>query len=400
MVKAEKVGGERSLPKGWRSVRFDEMAESITERVDDPSEAGVNFYVGLEHLDPDSLRIRRWGTPEDVAATKLRFMPGDIIFGRRRAYQRKIAVAEFEGICSAHALVLRAREEIVDKEFLPFFMQSDSFFTRALSISVGSLSPTINWRTLARQEFAVPPKSEQRRIASILWQVEKVIEGWERTLEALLKTKGAITAAEFADEMSAVPLAQLCETGGIKIGPFGSQLHASDYVSEGRPVVMPTNMDRDQILEEGIARVSDETVARLATHELNPGDILLPRRGELDRRALVLHHQRGWLCGTGSLRVRVKEDVLPLAVLYALGSPRTVKWLRDHAVGTTMPNLNTTIVSKIPISIPSQARLGEVLEALQSIEDCRASVEHHRTSSMRVKRDLSARLFAGALDVY
>src|SRR5690348_6562440 len=97
------------LPRGWRVVRFDQMADSITDRVDNPSEAGVEYYVGLEHLDPDSLNIRRWGTPNDVEATKLRFKLGDIIFGRRRAYQRKLAVADFEGICSAHALVLRAR---------------------------------------------------------------------------------------------------------------------------------------------------------------------------------------------------------------------------------------------------------------------------------------------------
>src|SRR5437016_5027708 len=105
----------RVLSNGWRMVRFDEMAESITVRVDNPSEAGVERYVGLEHLDPDSLKIRRWGQPDEVEATKLRFKPGDVVFARRRAYQRKLGVADFEGICSAHALVLRARESVVDK---------------------------------------------------------------------------------------------------------------------------------------------------------------------------------------------------------------------------------------------------------------------------------------------
>ena len=141
------------LREGWRTVHFGEMAHSITDRVDIPAESGVERYVGLEHLDPESLKIRRWGAITDVEATKLRFQPDDIIFGRRRAYQRKVAVADFEGICSAHALVLRAREDVALKEFLPFFMQSETFFDRALSISVGSLSPTINWKTLAQQEM-------------------------------------------------------------------------------------------------------------------------------------------------------------------------------------------------------------------------------------------------------
>jgi len=156
------------LKKGWRVWRFDQIATMVNDRVDDPAEANVDYYVGLEHLDPESLTIRRWGSPSDVNATKLLFRKGDIIFGRRRVYQRKLAVAHFDGICSAHALVLRAKPEVVVPEFLPFFMQSDLFMERAKQISVGSLSPTINWKTLAKEEFALPPMEEQKRISKLL----------------------------------------------------------------------------------------------------------------------------------------------------------------------------------------------------------------------------------------
>jgi type I restriction enzyme, S subunit len=181
-----------NLPEGWRIVRFDQMAQNITDRVDNPSEANVDRYVGLEHLDPESLKIRRWGKPDDVEATKLRFQPGDIIFGKRRFYQRKLAVADFEGICSAHALVLRAREDSVVKDFLPFFMQSETFFERAMSISVGSLSPTINWTALARQEFAIPPKDEQRRIADILWAADDACVKDHAVLEAAKSVRNEV----------------------------------------------------------------------------------------------------------------------------------------------------------------------------------------------------------------
>lgn len=152
----------------WTSVRFDQIATQISDRVDNPAEAGVERYVGLEHLDSDNLRIRRWGEPTDVESTKLRFHLGDIIFGKRRVYQRKVAVADFEGICSAHAMVLRAMPGAVLPEFLPFFMQSDLFMERALSISVGSLSPTINWKALAAEEFLLPPIQEQARLVEAL----------------------------------------------------------------------------------------------------------------------------------------------------------------------------------------------------------------------------------------
>lgn len=157
---------------GWKVWRFEQMATNVNVRIDNPSESGMEHYVGLEHLDSDSLRIRRWGSPDDVEATKLYFKKGDIIFGRRRAYQRKLGVAEFDGICSAHAMVVRAKPEVVLPEFLPFFMQSDLFMTRAVEISVGSLSPTINWKTMAVQEFSLPPIEEQQRIADLLSEIE------------------------------------------------------------------------------------------------------------------------------------------------------------------------------------------------------------------------------------
>jgi type I restriction enzyme S subunit len=160
------------LKPGWRRVKFGEIAENVNDRVDHPSQAGVDRYVGLEHLDPDNLTIRRWGTPDQVESTKLRFRPGDIIFGKRRAYQRKLAVADFDGICSAHAMVLRAKPGAVVPEFLPFFMQSDTFMERAQAISVGSLSPTINWKTLAAEEFDLPSIQEQEKLSMLLSALE------------------------------------------------------------------------------------------------------------------------------------------------------------------------------------------------------------------------------------
>jgi len=180
----------------WSVIRFDQIVECLTVRVE-PSETTLERYVGLEHLDPETLKISRWGTPSDVIGEKLHFWPGDIIFGKRRAYQKKLAVADFEGICSAHAMVLRARSEIVLPEFLPFFMQSDMFFERALSISVGSLSPTINWGTLAKQEFPLPPLDEQRRIAEILWAADEVITKNLITLQRIISLKDSVEEESF-----------------------------------------------------------------------------------------------------------------------------------------------------------------------------------------------------------
>ncbi|WP_205628588.1 restriction endonuclease subunit S [Hyalangium minutum] len=178
-------------------MKFGEIAQCVNDRVDDPKAAGVDRYVGLEHLDPESLSVRRWGTPDDVESTKLRFKPGDIIFGKRRAYQRKLAVADFEGICSAHAMVLRAKPDAVFPEFLPFFMQSDPFMERAIAISVGSLSPTINWKTLAEEEFTLPPLEAQRRLSTALQAARACRESFLETQRAIEATRRSLLFSIF-----------------------------------------------------------------------------------------------------------------------------------------------------------------------------------------------------------
>lgn len=177
-------------PSKLTSYRFDQLADQINQRVM-PAEADVERYVGLEHLDPDSLRIRRWGDPSEVESTKLRFEPGDIIFGKRRVYQRKVAVADTDGICSAHAMVLRAKPDTVLPEFLPFFMQSDLFMERALSISVGSLSPTINWKALAKEEFLLPPIQEQARLVETLAAHRAAFESLQELEDRLTSVQNA-----------------------------------------------------------------------------------------------------------------------------------------------------------------------------------------------------------------
>jgi type I restriction enzyme S subunit len=168
----------------WQTFRFEEIAEKISKTVK-PEEADVDIYVGLEHLDAEDIHIKRKGVPSDVKGGKLRCYPGDIIFGKRRAYQRKAAIVDFEGICSAHAFVFRANPDVIEPELFPFFLHSDQFMHRMVDISVGGLSPTINWGDLKGQEFLLPPKDQQKQLAELLWAMDDVIEKEREVLERL-----------------------------------------------------------------------------------------------------------------------------------------------------------------------------------------------------------------------
>lgn len=130
------------------------------------------------------MKIKRFGKTESLKGDKLKIYKGDLIFAKRNAYLKRVAIADFDAVASAHSLVLRAKPENVLPEFLPFFLMSEKFWLRAVEISVGSLSPTINWRVLAKQEFLLPPKDQQKKIAELLWAMDEVIEKNNDILES------------------------------------------------------------------------------------------------------------------------------------------------------------------------------------------------------------------------
>lgn len=156
----------------------------------------------------------------------------------------------------------------------------------------------------------------------------------------------------------------------IQTGPFGSQLHQSDYSEEGTPVVMPKDLVNGHISEASIARVSEDHVNRLSRHKIEVGDILYSRRGDVGRCAFATELEQGWLCGTGCLRVTIdKSKAIPKFVFYQLQKAETVGWVEKHAVGATMLNLNTSILSSVPIDMPSLAEQQTVVDILSAYDD-------------------------------
>lgn len=157
----------------------------------------------------------------------------------------------------------------------------------------------------------------------------------------------------------------------IQTGPFGSQLHQSDYSECGTPVVMPKDLVGGKISEESIARVDKTHVERLCRHKIEVGDILYSRRGDVGRCAHVTKKEEGWLCGTGCLRVTIdSEKADSRFVFFQLQHPDTVGWVEKHAVGATMLNLNTTILSSVPIRLPAleiQKRIADILSAYDDL---------------------------------
>lgn len=159
----------------------------------------------------------------------------------------------------------------------------------------------------------------------------------------------------------------------IQTGPFGSQLHQSDYSDIGTPVIMPKDIVDGKISDDSIARVEEAHVNRLARHKVNEGDIIYPRRGDVRKCAYTVAEQSGWLCGTGCLRVTIdNKKAVPKYVFYHLQEEKTRGWIEKHAIGATMLNLNTSILSNIPLRIPRldvQKKIATILSRYDSLID-------------------------------
>lgn len=172
----------------WQRVRFGDVVENLNETERYPIAAGIERYIGLEHLEPGSLHIRSWGNVENGTTFTRLCRSGQVLFGKRRAYQRKVAIAEFDAVVSGDIYVLKPKNDRLLPELLPFLCMSERFFKFAVETSAGSLSPRTNWSHLARFEFDLPPLDQQRRIAEILWGLDEVACVWEaleRALQAL-----------------------------------------------------------------------------------------------------------------------------------------------------------------------------------------------------------------------
>lgn len=156
----------------------------------------------------------------------------------------------------------------------------------------------------------------------------------------------------------------------IQTGPFGSQLHQSDYSEEGYPVIMPKDLIEGHISEASIARVSKKYVERLCKHKTELGDIIYSRRGDVGRCAFVTDKETGWLCGTGCIRVTIdKSKAVSKYVFYYLQTSESIGWVENHAVGSTMLNLNTSILSGVPLKLPPKNVQNKIVDVLSSY-DC------------------------------
>lgn len=255
--------------------KFEDIAFNSTEKKK-PVDQDKYTYLGLEHLDPDSIYVTRFGAETAPKGNKLIMKKGDVLFGKRRAYQKKVAIAPFDGIFSAHGMVLRPKEEVIDKDFFPMFIKSDYFLDAAIQISVGSLSPTINWRDLKELEFELPSLEEQRKLAEVLWAIYDTKDKYKK----LILATDELVKSQFIEMFQNCPKIELGTITTISAGQ--SSPSDDEFSVEGIPFIKAGNLEGLKLgkyVEEQCNLVSDEIVKNKKLKLQSKGTILVAKSG-------------------------------------------------------------------------------------------------------------------------
>ena len=356
----------------WKRMPFGQFAENINERVE-PADAAEEIYVGLDDLDSGCLHLRRWGKGSDVIGTKLRFCKGDIIFGRRRAYQRKLIVADFDGICSAHALVVRAKPEVALPDFLPFLMMSDKFMNRAVEISVGSLSPTINWTTLKLEEFDLPPIDQQRRIAEILRRVDESVEASTVQFEAASALKRVAMDQSTAQSGPSPAFRPIGEVASFQYGLSCPLNETGEY-----PVLRMMNFDEEVVVANDLKYV-DMSRDLAKGFMLEKGDILFNRTNsaELVGKVGLFRLTGSYLFASYLVRVKADQKVLlPEFLNFYLNSDIGQKAIRAYATpGVSQSNISAGSLKKLLVPVPSLPEQEIAIRNLSNVATTKKAVK-------------------------
>lgn len=252
--------------------RFSEIAFNSTAKKK-PTEADKDTYIGLEHLDSGSLTVSRWGSDVAPIGEKLIMKKGDVLFGKRRAYQKKVAIAPFDGIFSAHGMVLRPNEAVITQEYFPLFISSDYFLDEAIRISVGSLSPTVNWKDLKDLSFNIPTIEEQRRITPLVWAA---IES-KNAYIALLERTDELVKSQFIEMFGCtsnceyLPLEACCSS--VTGGSTPSMKH-EEYYGGNVPFIKSGDV-KSTYVTSGALWLTEEALVKTTAKYVPTGSVIV-----------------------------------------------------------------------------------------------------------------------------
>ncbi|MGD0959411.1 MAG: hypothetical protein ABSB19_06365 [Methylomonas sp.] len=384
--------------KDWPRVKFGDVVRLSKARCADPLAEGIERFVGLEHLEPGDLRIQNWGSVADGITFTSVFKPGQVLFGKRRAYQRKVAVAEFTGVCSGDIYVLESLDaNILLPDLLPFICQTDAFFEHAVGTSAGSLSPRTNWSSLSGFEFALPSNKEQKGLLYACQVFEESVRAYESAFMAAIGYNDSLRESIF----------DICS----------SEIRLSDVLSDIQAGKSLVGIDEPSTEPDQKAVLKVSAVGKLAflpteskilikqeeflnEHSVREGDVLISRANTPELVGLVCHvnhdHQNLMLSDK-TLRLVPKEGVPSLLLVESLRTKAARQYLKANATGTggAMKNISQAKLRDMPIRFPTQEQWDGLVPIVKAAVISIENIANRFSNAKAFQRRATQQMFVG-----
>ncbi|EPT7319825.1 restriction endonuclease subunit S [Vibrio parahaemolyticus] len=379
-----------------QTVKFGDICKEVKLTTKDPIGDGYERYIGLEHLDSGSLKIKRWGSIiEDNPSFTRVFKKGQILFGKRRPYLRKAAVAEFDGICSSDILVLDVKDNKVNFELFYYLVKSEAVWAEAIRSSSGSLSPRTKFKSLANVEFKLPSSSELVSISNFLHnsslvvdQTRLVIQGAKRAAQASIR---CLLRYGFTkkDKLCMTPnfgmlppnwklslLESFSNEGcsAIRTGPFGSALKGDHWRAHGRPVITIGCLGEYGYERSEELFIEEEYAEKLSSYAVEYGDIVFSRVADIGRSVLIGVEQQSAIISSNLMKISLDNNkVDPKFIYYSIKySPIVIHQIQKYTNSggrmlVTSRDLKTIYFPTPPLN--EQREIANKIEAILTLSE-------------------------------
>jgi type I restriction enzyme S subunit len=381
----------------WTRVRFGEVVENVNETESTPAEAGLERFIGLEHLEPGSLHTRTWGNVAAGTTFTRRCRPGQVLFGKRRAYQRKVAVAEFDAVVSGDIYVFAPKDKRLIPELLPFLCLTERFFQHAVGTSAGSLSPRTSWNSLASFEFDLPLLDQQRRMVETLWAVDEVV----MKTTAASDDSGRVVDAELTRFLYQSSDWQIAECRDLLAeGPRNGFSPPASATSGRTPTLSISAIRGGRVVPHGSLKYADVGADEVSQFRLQRDDILVVRgngnRLLCGRAGIVEDFPEGCFYPDLLIRLRFRADcLLPEFAVMQWNELRThTRLLKKAKSSNGISKINGQDIQSHQLVVPPIAEQRRFLEDLKPKTAVTARLYNSANDALDLQRSLINTLFS------